>query len=87
MVVAATPFVVRGAGEAGGSSAAMLAAMLAILVPGALLSAVPPMVTKLRLTDLAETGTVVGRLSGTGTVGRDRGHRRSPASSSSPRCR
>ena len=69
VVVAATPFVVRGAGEAAGSSAAMLAAMLAILVPGALLSAVPPMVTKLRLTDLAETGTVVGRLSGTGTVG------------------
>ena len=69
VVVAATPFVVRGAGEAGGSGAAMLTAMVAILVPGALLSAVPPMVTKLRLTDLAETGTVVGRLSGTSTAG------------------
>ena len=69
VVVAATPFAVRGAGEAAGSGGAMLVAMLAILVPGGLLSAVPPMVTKLRLTDLAETGTVVGRLSGTGTVG------------------
>ncbi|MYV63149.1 spermidine synthase, partial [Streptomyces sp. SID4931] len=39
------------------------------LVPGALLSAVTPFVTKLRLTSLAETGTVVGRLSGVGTFG------------------
>ena len=69
VAVAATPFLVRGAGEAGGPGTAMLTAMLAILVPGALLSAVPPMVTKLRLTDLAETGTVVGGLSGIGTVG------------------
>ena len=33
------------------------------------------MVTKLRLTSLAETGTVVGRLSGIGTAGRYRRHR------------
>lgn len=46
-----------------------LIAALTILVPGALLSAVTPIVTKLRLTSLAETGTVVGRLSGVGTVG------------------
>lgn len=38
-------------------------------MPGALLSAVTPFVTKLRLTSLAETGTVVGRLSGVGTFG------------------
>jgi spermidine synthase len=38
-------------------------------VPGALLAAVTPIVTKLRLTTLAETGTVVGRLSGVGTAG------------------
>lgn len=69
VAVALMPFVVRGAGEAGGASGALLMAMFTILVPGALLSAVPPMVTKLRLTDLAETGTVVGRLSGIGTVG------------------
>ncbi len=69
VTVALMPFLVRGAGEAAGASGALLMAMVAILVPGALLSAVPPMVTKLRLTDLAETGTVVGRLSGLGTVG------------------
>ncbi len=42
---------------------------LTIVVPGALLSAVTPMVIKLMLTTLSETGTVVGRLSGIGTVG------------------
>ena len=46
-----------------------LVASLTILVPAALLSAVTPMVTKLLLTSLDETGTVVGRLSGIGTVG------------------
>ena len=69
VAVALMPFLVRGAGEAAGAGGALLVAMVAILVPGALLSAVPPMVTKLRLTDLAETGSVVGRLSGIGTVG------------------
>ncbi len=69
VAVALMPFLVRGAGETAGASGALLMAMVAILVPGALLSAVPPMVTKLQLTDLAETGTVVGRLSGLGTVG------------------
>ena len=44
-------------------------ALVTIVVPGALLSAVTPMVTKLVLTDLDETGTVVGRLSGIGTTG------------------
>ena len=38
-------------------------------MPGALLAAVTPMVTKLRLTSLAQTGTVVGKLSGIGTTG------------------
>ena len=38
-------------------------------MPAALLSAVTPMVTKLLLTSLDETGTMVGRLSGIGTVG------------------
>ena len=46
-----------------------LVASLTILVPAALFSAVTPMVTKLLLTSLDETGTVVGRLSGVGTVG------------------
>ncbi|WP_066905962.1 fused MFS/spermidine synthase [Millisia brevis] len=66
---AATPFLVRAAGAAADGALLLPAAAASIIVPGALLSAVTPMVTKLRLTDLAETGTVVGRLSGIGTVG------------------
>jgi spermidine synthase len=42
---------------------------LTIFVPGAALSAVTPIVTKLRLTSLHETGTVVGRLSAISTAG------------------
>ncbi len=71
-VVAVTPFAVRSAGEAAtssGSGAVLLVAAVTILVPGALLSAVTPMVTKLQLQSLDRTGTVVGRLSGIGTVG------------------
>lgn len=67
-VVALTPFLVRGAGEAATGALSAVSA-LTIVVPGALLSAVTPMVTKLRLTSLAETGTVVGSLSGVGTAG------------------
>ncbi len=67
-VVALTPAVLRSTAE-WAPAALMLIASLTILVPGALLSAVTPIVTKLRLTSLAETGTVVGRLSGVGTVG------------------
>nr|WP_155060064.1 fused MFS/spermidine synthase [Streptomyces blattellae] len=67
-VVALTPAVLRTTGE-WASGLLLLIASLTILVPGALLSAVTPIVTKLRLTSLAETGTVVGRLSGVGTVG------------------
>jgi spermidine synthase len=67
-VVALTPAVLRTTAE-WAPVALLFIAALTILVPGALLSAVTPMVTKLRLTSLAETGTVVGRLSGVGTVG------------------
>jgi spermidine synthase len=67
-VVALTPAVLRTTAEWAPAMLLLIAA-LTILVPGALLSAVTPMVTKLRLTSLAETGTVVGRLSGVGTVG------------------
>ena len=69
--VALTPFAVRGAGAlpGGWELVLVLTSALSIIVPGALLSAVTPMVTKLRLTSLQETGTVVGRLSGIGTVG------------------
>ena len=67
--VASTPFLVRGAATTGQADLLLLAAVLTILVPGALLSAVTPVTIKLRLTSLHETGTVVGRLSGIGTVG------------------
>ncbi|WP_338781465.1 fused MFS/spermidine synthase [Streptomyces sp. DG1A-41] len=67
-VVALTPAVLRGTAE-WAPALLLLIASMTILVPGALLSAVTPIVTKLRLTSLAETGTVVGRLSGVGTVG------------------
>ena len=67
--VALTPVAVRGAGASGDAGLTLLAAILAIFVPGALLSAVSPMVTKLQLNNLDETGTVVGRLSGVGTTG------------------
>ena len=67
-VVAATPVLVRGA-AAGAGDLLVLVAALTILVPGALLSAVSPVVIKLRLTSLDETGSTVGRLSGLGTVG------------------
>lgn len=67
--VAVTPLVVRGAGVVGDPALLLLAAGVTIGVPGALLSAVTPMVTKLMLTTLNETGTVVGRFSGIGTTG------------------
>lgn len=68
VVVALTPATLRTTAEAAPGLLVPVAA-LAVLVPGALLSAVTPAVTKLRLTSLDETGTVVGRLSGVGTVG------------------
>jgi MFS family permease len=64
--------IVRWAGELlRGSAAAgvLLLAMMALFVPAALLSAVTPLVVKLQLSDLSRTGTVVGQLSGVGTVG------------------
>ncbi|UQW99344.1 fused MFS/spermidine synthase [Streptomyces sp. RerS4] len=67
-VVALTPAVLRTTAE-WAPAMLLLIASLTILLPGALLAAVTPIVTKLRLTSLAETGTVVGRLSGVGTVG------------------
>ncbi|MFF5954623.1 fused MFS/spermidine synthase [Streptomyces luteogriseus] len=67
-VVALTPSVLRTTAE-WAPAVLLVIASLTILVPGALLSAVTPFVTKLRLTNLAETGAVVGRLSGVGTVG------------------
>jgi spermidine synthase len=71
MVVAVLPLVrftgsLLSGPDAGG---VLLLAAVAVIVPAALLSAVPPMVVKLQLASLAETGAVVGRLSGIGTLG------------------
>ncbi|MBW3589337.1 MAG: fused MFS/spermidine synthase [Actinobacteria bacterium] len=63
---------VRWTGEqvrGGDVSAVLLMAALAVFVPAALLASVTPMVVKLRLATLLETGTVVGRLSGIATLG------------------
>ena len=68
VVVAVTPAIVRTVAETAPELLTFVAS-LTILVPGAMLSAVTPIVTKLLLTSLDETGTVVGRLSGIGTVG------------------
>lgn len=68
-VVAATPFLIRGAGSFAGGAFLLVAAGVSIIVPGGLLSAISPIVTKLRLSSLDETGSVVGRLSGIGTAG------------------
>jgi spermidine synthase len=47
----------------------LLLAMIALFIPAALLSAVTPLVVKLQLADLQQTGRVVGRLSSVGTLG------------------
>jgi spermidine synthase len=69
VAVAATPFAVRMAGEFDRGAWLMLVSTFAIIIPGTFLAAVTPMVTKLRLTSLHETGTIVGRLSAIGTAG------------------
>lgn len=64
--------IVRWTGEAvrgGGSDVVFLAVAVALFLPASLLAAVTPMVTKLRLSTLKQTGTVVGRLSAYATVG------------------
>ena len=64
--------IVRWTGEAvrgGDSNVVFLAVTVALFIPAALLAAVTPMVTKLRLQTLSQTGTVVGRLSAYATVG------------------
>jgi spermidine synthase len=71
LVIAVLPLVRFAGALLTGSQAGnvLLLAALAVMVPAALLSAVPPMVVALQLGNLAETGSVVGRLSGVGTLG------------------
>ncbi|MCP4961719.1 MAG: spermidine synthase [Actinomycetia bacterium] len=52
-----------------GPMAIVLVSALAFFLPACVLSAVSPMVAKLRLSDLGETGEVVGGLSAAGTLG------------------
>jgi hypothetical protein len=71
LVLAVGPLV-RWTGElvrGGDAGTVLLIGVVAVFVPAALLAAVTPVVVKLRLSTLAETGTVVGRLSGIGTLG------------------
>lgn len=71
LVIAVLPLVRFTGSAVGGADAGavLLLAAVAVVVPAALLSAVPPMVVKLQLSNLDETGAVVGRLSGIGTLG------------------
>jgi spermidine synthase len=62
--------IVRSVGAAAGSGATVLVlATVGFLPSAAVLSAVPPVVVKLQLHDLAVTGSTVGRLSAYGTAG------------------
>lgn len=70
LVWAALP-IIRGFGPQLGSGppAIILLSLLALFLPATVLSAVTPMVAKLRLKNLEETGAVVGGLSAAGTLG------------------
>ena len=53
----------------GGPPAVLVLVFTGFFAPAAVLSAVPPTVIKLQLSDLAQTGRTVGRLSALGTAG------------------
>ena len=69
VVAAVTPAAVRYAAAVDTGILLPMAAVVTTVLPSTMLAAVTPMVTKIRLTSLDETGTVVGRLSGIGTAG------------------
>jgi spermidine synthase len=54
---------------AGGAVTSVILAFLGFFAPATVLSAVPPMVVKIQLGSLTETGSVVGRLSAISTAG------------------
>ncbi len=59
-----------GAGLRGGDAVTIVTlTTLGFFAPAAVLSAVSPVIVKLRLDDLGETGAIVGRLSAIGTAG------------------
>jgi SAM-dependent methyltransferase len=61
--------VIGGVGLGEGLVAIVLLATTAFVVPAAILSATAPMLVRGTLTDLATSGSIVGRLSAVGTVG------------------
>jgi hypothetical protein len=69
--IAAVPIVavVGGVGLGEGLVGIVLLATTAFVVPAAILSATAPMLVRATLTDLATSGSIVGRLSAVGTVG------------------
>ena len=69
--IAAVPIVgvIGGIGLGEGLVAIVLLAATAFVVPAAILSATAPMLVRGTLTDLATSGSIVGRLSAVGTVG------------------
>jgi len=72
LVLLITPivrFVADWVGPSQAASVALLLAAITVFAPAALLSTIPPMVVKLQLASLSETGSVVGRLSGISTLG------------------
>ena len=58
-----------GAGWGAGAQSTVVLAAIGFFAPAALLSSAPPMVVKLRLSSVANTGAVVGSLSAIGTAG------------------
>ncbi len=69
LTLPAVRYVGQATEDTGDASATLLLAMAAVILPAGLLSAVAPVVAKLQLRDLHETGTIVGKLSGIGTLG------------------
>ncbi len=69
--IASVPIVgwVGAAGLGDGFVAIVALATLAFVAPAAILSAVGPMIVRATLTDVATSGSIVGRLSAIGTVG------------------
>lgn len=72
ILVIATPAIVTAVGPSLGGESAVQIVMLSFIgffLPAAVLSAVAPIVAKLALRSLEQTGAVVGRLSALGTAG------------------
>lgn len=71
LTAVAAPLIVDaiGPGLSTGPVSIVVASTLGFFAPAALLSAVPPIVVKIRLASLAETGSVVGSYSAIGTAG------------------